>query len=89
MVAAVDGGNLKASLELLRCVGLYGNSAHFQPGETDPEQIAMRLCMEQLAKEGIKKDGMNGILIDLDRNPRYDQRKREILEDLHQSHDKS
>jgi hypothetical protein len=89
VVAAVAEGNLRASLELLRIAGLYGNSAHFQPGETDPEQIAMRLCMEQLAKEGIKKDGMNGILIDLDRNPRYDQRKREILEDLHQSHDKS
>jgi hypothetical protein len=45
--------------------------------------------MEQLAKEGIKKDSMNGILIDLDRNPRYDQRKREILDDLHQSRDES
>jgi hypothetical protein len=43
--------------------------------------------MEQLAKEGIKEDGMRGLLIDVDRNPRYDQHKREILEDLHQSRD--
>jgi hypothetical protein len=88
VVAAVAEGNLRASLELLRIAGVYGSHA-FQAGETDPDQVALRLCMEQLAKEGIKKDGMNGILTDLDRNPRYDQRKREILEDLHQSRDES
>jgi hypothetical protein len=63
-----------------------GNRA-FQPGETDPEQIALRLCMAQLAKEGVKEDGMNHYLLNLDRNPRYDQRKQEILEELGQSRD--
>jgi hypothetical protein len=86
VVAAVEGGNLKASLELLRIVGVSGNRA-FQPGETDPEQMALRLCMAQLAKEGVKEDGMNNYLLNLDRNPRYDQRKQEILEALGQSRD--
>jgi hypothetical protein len=78
---AVEGGNLKASLELLRCVGL-GDGTHFKPGETDASAIALTLCLQQLAKEGVKEGGMESWLIDLDKNPRHEQRKREILAEL-------
>jgi hypothetical protein len=82
VVNAVEGGNLKASLELLRCVGLSGNGEAFKPGETDPSAIAMRLCLAKLAKEGIGQSAMDDLLIDVDKNPRFEQRQREILADL-------
>jgi hypothetical protein len=81
VIAAVEGGNLKASLELLRCVGLYGDSAQFKPGETDPSAIALTLCLQQLAKEGVPSE-RESFLIDVNKNPRYAQRKTEILADL-------
>jgi hypothetical protein len=40
------------------------------------------VCLQQLAKEGLKPGGMESLLIDLDKNPCHEQRKREILEEL-------
>jgi hypothetical protein len=80
VVNAVEAGNLKASLELLRCIGLYGESARFTPGATDPSQIALTLCLQRLNKEKIPESSYD--LSHIDRNPRYEQRKREILEEL-------
>jgi hypothetical protein len=53
VVKAVEEGHLKASLELLRCVGLYGDASRFAPGETDPAKIALTVCCQQLAREGV------------------------------------
>jgi Helix-turn-helix of insertion element transposase len=81
VVAAINSGDLKASLALLKVVG-FDNGAHFQPGETDPATIGLTICLQQLAKEGVKEGGMDSLLIDLDKNPGYEQRKREIIEEL-------
>jgi hypothetical protein len=53
VIKAIDEGHLKASLELLRCVGLYGDASRFAPGETDPSKIALTICLQQLAREGV------------------------------------
>jgi hypothetical protein len=42
----------------------------------------LTLCLQQLAKEGVKEGGIDSLLIDMDKNPRFEQRKREILEQL-------
>jgi hypothetical protein len=80
LVHAVEAGDLKASLALLRCVGLEGHAA-FQPGETDATQIALMLMLQRLSKERIPENN-HALLIDIDKNPRYEQRQREILEEL-------
>jgi hypothetical protein len=80
IVDAVELGNLKASLALLRCVGLEGHAA-FQPGETDATQIAMMLMLQRLSTERIPENN-NALLIDINKNPRYEQRQREILAEL-------
>jgi hypothetical protein len=81
IVTAVDAGNLKASLALVRCAGLEGHAA-FQPGETDASEIAMKIVLQRMTKERILESGMDAIMGDLDKNPRYEQRKAEILEEL-------
>jgi hypothetical protein len=79
VVNAVEGGDLKASLALLKCVGLEG-SDYFKPGETDASAIALKILLQKLASEQIpaKED----FLIGLNKNPRCEQRKAEILEEL-------
>jgi hypothetical protein len=81
VVNAVEAGNLKASLALLRCVGLEGHAA-FQPGETDAGAIAMNIVRTRMAEEHIPQNGMDAIMGDLDKNPRYEQRRAEILAEL-------
>jgi hypothetical protein len=76
------GLHLKASLELLRCVGLYGDAGRFAPGETDAGKIAMTIVLQQLAQEGVSENANLERLINLQENPRYRERKREILEAL-------
>ena len=69
---------MKSSFELVRATGLHG----FCPpsGETDVGKIAERICLEQLAREHIPQSSYD--LIDVGQNPRYEARKREILEEL-------
>jgi hypothetical protein len=81
VVNAVQDGNLKASLALLRCVGLKGHAA-FQPGETDSTHIAMTLMLKRLSHEAIPENEMDAIMREVDKNPRYEQRQREILDEL-------
>jgi hypothetical protein len=57
-------------------------------GDVFVAMLANRKFSLNCAWRAIKEDGMNSLLIDLDRNPRYDQRKREILEDLSHESDR-
>ena len=82
VIKAIDEGHLKASLELLRCVGLYGDATRFAPGETDPSKIALAICVQQLAREGVSANADLDRLINIGTNPQYAKRKQEILEEL-------
>lgn len=79
IVTAIEGGDLKASLALLKCVGLEGGD-YFKPGETDPSSIALKILLQKLASEQIPEK--EDFLIGLNKNPRYEARKREIIEEL-------
>jgi len=65
VVVAINSGDLKASLALLKVVG-FDNGTHFQPGETDPATIGLTLCLQQLSKEKIPESSFD--LIDIDKN---------------------
>ena len=75
---AIEDGDVKSSFELVRATGLHS----FAPpsGETNVQVIAERMMLEILAREHIPERSFD--LIDIDKNPRYEERKREILEEL-------
>jgi hypothetical protein len=75
IAGAIDGGDVKASFELVKATGVYG----FCPptGETDVQKIADELVMRQLAQEHIPGT-YNDLLIKLDENPRRAKRQQEI-----------
>lgn len=74
----IEAGDVKSSFELVKATGLHG----FCPpaGETNVQVIAERIMLEILAREHIPERSFD--LIDIDKNPRYEERKREILEEL-------
>jgi DNA-binding CsgD family transcriptional regulator len=78
VAGAIEAGDVKASFEVIRATGVHT----FAPptGETNVEVIAQRLCLEVLAREHIPQSTFD--LIDVGKNPRYEERKREILEEL-------
>lgn len=82
VITAVEEGNLKASFELLRAVGLWGNAEAFKPGEMDPSTIALRIVRERLANEGVAKNGLDAITEVIDRNPAYERRQAELYREL-------
>jgi DNA-binding CsgD family transcriptional regulator len=78
VAAAVEEGNLKASFEVIRTSGLQ----NFAPptGETDVHRIAHTMCLQMLANEPIPEK--EDFLINIGKNPRYEERKAEILAEL-------
>jgi len=78
IAGAIEAGDVKSSFELVKATAVWGHNP--PTGELDVQKIAERICWEQLAKEGIPEKGFD--LIHLDRNPVYEARKREILEEL-------
>ena len=79
VVDAINTGDLKASLALLKCVGLEGSDC-FKPGETDASTIALKILLQKLANEQIPEE--NDFLLNVNKNPEYARRKREILAEL-------
>jgi transposase-like protein len=77
---AVAGGNLKASLEVLKAAAIYGVAA--PAGPTDPQAIADALVEEALQREGIAKemDPIDQMCRELVHppNPRYQERRAEL-----------
>jgi hypothetical protein len=77
----IEDGDVKSSFELVKATGLHG----FCPptGETNVEVIANGLMLEILAREHIPEK--EDFLLNIGKNPRYEERKREILEELGQT----
>ena len=72
---SIEAGDVKSSFELVKATGLHG----FNPpsGETNVRILSEQLCLEQLAREHIPESSFD--FSALDKNPRYEERKREIL----------
>ena len=81
IAGAIEGGEVKASFELLKAVGLYG----FMPpqGEMDPAKILDDIVMRLLAKEKLP-GSMDDLLSKLHHSsPEKDRREQEIREALY------
>jgi hypothetical protein len=79
IAVAIEGGNLPASWEPLRCVGIHGV---VQPiGETDPEKIMHQQMTARLDQECPKGGIMEEFFIDQQR-PGWHKRKCEIEAEL-------
>jgi hypothetical protein len=79
--AAVEGSDLKASIELLKITGMYGGVVNVL-SETDPEQIIRKQAEAQVQREGIPLDATHEALIRLTENVRYHERLQEIASEL-------
>jgi hypothetical protein len=78
LATAIERGDLKASVELLKCIGLYGTVALI--GETDPETVLRQQVTAQVDRE-CPVDVMHEFLIDQTR-PGWYARKQEIEAEL-------
>jgi hypothetical protein len=78
LATAVEGGDLRASVELLKCIGLYGAAAPV--GETDPSAVFRQHVQARLDREG-PGDVMHELLIEQTR-PGWSQRKQAIEAEL-------
>ena len=78
IAGAIEAGDVKASFEVIRATGLHT----FAPptGETNVQVIAERLMLEILAREHIRR--VPTIRSTWGKIARYEERKREILEEL-------
>jgi hypothetical protein len=75
--AAVAAGDVKASVELLKAVGVYG--APVPVGETDPEVILESWVDEAMAREGLEPDASPlAELLQKPPNPAYVARRVEL-----------
>jgi hypothetical protein len=78
---AVEAGNLKASIELLKIVGLYGTVA--PAGPTDPETLLQAQAEAALAYEEAPRDPMQDLIDQVEPGALWRrQRRAEITEAL-------
>jgi transcriptional regulator with XRE-family HTH domain len=83
LAAAVEKGELRASIELLKAVGMYGDGTMNAIREQDPEQLLQQQIDEQIAREVIPKDEHEVMTQMLVRpTTRYIERRREIEAEL-------
>jgi hypothetical protein len=81
IATAIEGGNLAASWELLKCTGMYGGVVNVL-SETDPEKIIKKQAEAQVQREGIPLDATHEALIRLTENARFHERRQEIEAEL-------
>jgi Homeodomain-like domain len=55
---AVESGDLKASIEVLKAVGMYGDGKMNAIGEQDPEKLIRQQAEAQVDREGVLKNAL-------------------------------
>jgi hypothetical protein len=81
LAAAVDAGDWKASIEVLKAVGMYGNGTMNAIGEQDPERLLQAQAEAQLDHEGIPRNE-HAMLAGLLETTAYRERLKEITTEL-------
>jgi succinate dehydrogenase/fumarate reductase flavoprotein subunit len=81
LAAAVDAGDWKASIEVLKAVGMYGNGTMNAIGEQDPERLLQAQAEAQLDHEGIPRNE-HEMLAGLLETTAYRERLKEITTEL-------
>jgi hypothetical protein len=66
LAAAVEEGDLKASLDLLKAVGMYGNGTMNAIGEQDPEKLIRQQAAAQVDREGVPRNALLAMAENLD-----------------------
>jgi hypothetical protein len=56
LAAAVEAGDMKVSIEVLKAVGMYGDGTMNAIGEQEPERLLHAQAQAQLTQEGIPRD---------------------------------
>jgi hypothetical protein len=79
---AVEDGDLKASIEVLKAVGMYGDGTMNAIGEQDPEKVIAAQAEAHVKAEGMSEDPVHDMLIDMTQNPAYRRRVDEVKASL-------
>jgi hypothetical protein len=66
LAAAVEEGDRKASIEVLKAVGLYGDGTMNAIHEQDPEKLIRRQAEAQVDREGVPKNALLAMAESLD-----------------------
>jgi hypothetical protein len=86
LAAAVEGGDLKASIEILKAVGMYGDGTMNAIHKQDPDVIVRQQVEAELKRKGISENTYVDQLIDLSRNPAYRQRLAEVEAEIRRAY---
>jgi hypothetical protein len=81
LAEAVESGDVRVSIELLKVTGMYGGVVNVL-SETDPEKVIKAQAEAQVQREGIPEDATDAMLINLTKNDAYLRRLAEITADL-------
>lgn len=85
IATAIEGGNLTASWELLKCTSMYGGVVNVL-SETNPEKIIKRQAEDQVRREGIPEDATDALLINMSKNAAYTRRLEDIEAELYREY---
>jgi hypothetical protein len=89
LAAAVEDGDLKASIEVLKAVGMYGNGTMNAIHQQDPEQLIAQEAERRVRREGISEDATHDMLLGMTKNSAYQRRLAEVMEELYQAYDEA
>jgi hypothetical protein len=81
IVAAIEAGSLKASIELLKITGMFGDGRGNAIVEQDPERLLKQQAHAQIQREDVPKNEHELLPRSLESN-RYQQRLAEIETEL-------
>jgi hypothetical protein len=82
IAGAIAKGDVKASFELLKAVGIYGNPEINHIRDWRLESLIQQEAERRVKAEGIPMDATHEALIRLTENPRYRQRREELEAEL-------
>jgi hypothetical protein len=77
---AVGDGDVKAAIELLKAVKLYGEVGATN-GPTDPDVLVRQYAMAQLNREGVPRNDLDRLLTDLN-SANYRARLAEVKAEI-------
>ena len=85
LAAAVEEGDLKASIEVLKAVGMYGDGTMNTIFEQDPETLIRQQAVAQLEREGTPKNALAAMVENLD-TAAYRARLAEVEADIRRAY---
>jgi hypothetical protein len=82
---AVESGDLKVSIELLKAVGMYGDGTMNAIGEQDPEKLIRQQAEAQVDREGVPRNALLAMAENLD-NVAWRHRLAEVEAEIRQQY---